>query len=118
MKRLLIIILWMSASSGFAQTVRIIDKHTQVPMVGAIIYSKNPPTSTVADPQGKAEISAFKTADSIYISFVGYQPVTYSYSQLEAMNFMVEITESNISLNEVVVSSNRWEQQEMEVPQR
>ncbi len=103
---------------GFAQTVKVIDNNNQQPLPGCIIYSKNPFLSASTNSKGQADIAAFKNADTIFFRFTGYEIGAYNYAELEARKFKVEMLEDNITLNEIVVSSNRWEEKEIEVPAR
>lgn len=99
-----------------AQTIRIIDKTTQQTLYGVVIYSRDPKTSITTNSKGCADISIFKEADSIYFRHLGYKTEAFSYLQIENLKFNIELTETNISLNEVIVSANRWEIEKMEIP--
>lgn len=98
-----------------AQTFTVIDKITRQSIPGVIVYSKNPSQSGLTNTKGQIEM---KAADSIYFKHVGYETAVYPYKEASARKFQIELTESNISLNEVVVSSNRWEEEKIETPNR
>ncbi|MBI2269634.1 MAG: TonB-dependent receptor [Bacteroidetes bacterium] len=117
-RRFMVIFLWIWSVTGYTQTVKVIDNNALQALPGCAIYSKNPNLSTTTNAKGQADISAFKNADSIFFRFISFKESVYSYKQLEAMQFKVEMVEDNISLNEVVVSSNRWEEKQVEVPAR
>ncbi len=102
----------------YGQTIKIIDKNTLQPLSDCYIYSKNPSLSITSNAKGQADISGLKNADSIFIRHLSFKEMVFSYNQLAAMKFTVEMTELNISLNEVVISSNRWEENKMETPNR
>ncbi len=68
--------------------------------------------------EGKADISAFKNADSIKFKYVGYQTVSLSFAQLRVMKFSVLMTERVYDLNTVVVSASRFEEKMTDVPQQ
>ena len=42
----------------------------------------------------------------------------FSYDHLQSLSFVAGLTTSSISLDEVVVSANRWEQEKIEIPYR
>lgn len=116
MKKLIIVcIILLGTGIAGAQTITIIDKITQQSIPGVIVYSKNPFQSGLTNAKGQIEM---KTADSIYFKHVGYETTVYSYAEVEAFKFHIELTENHISLNEVVVSSNRWEEEKIETPNR
>jgi hemoglobin/transferrin/lactoferrin receptor protein len=104
--------------SMYGQTIKVIDKNTLQPLPDCFIYSKSPSLTNSTNAKGQADISAFKVADSIFIRHIGFKEMAYSFNQLEALQFIVEMTEANISLNEVVISSSRWEEKKMETPNR
>ena len=101
-----------------AQKLTIIDKTTRQTIPGVAVYSNNPLQSAQTNTKGQVDASVFKTADSIYFKLVGYESPSYSYQQLELMKFKIELAEARISLGEIVVSSNRWEEKKIETPNR
>lgn len=101
-----------------AQTLIIVDKTTRQTLPGVIVYSNSPKVSILSNAKGQVDATLFKTADSIHFTFVSYEPVVYSYQKLESMNFKVELSEATISLGEIVVSANRWEEAQIETPNR
>jgi len=119
MRKIIIILILVGGwLTGFAQTVKVIDNNNLQPLPGCIIYSKHPLISTSTNSKGQADISVFKNADSIFFRFIGFKELAFNYRELEARKFVVEMIEDNISLNEIIISSNRWEEKEIEVPAR
>ena len=109
-------ILMIFAIIGQAQTLTIRDEVDRQPLDMVTIASQSPKTSAITDIKGKADISAFKGAAAITIRIMGYETAIFSYSDLENMNFNVYMKQSNISLDEVVISATRWEQSKTDVP--
>jgi hemoglobin/transferrin/lactoferrin receptor protein len=101
-----------------AQTITIRDQKTGAPLERATITSELPKPAAITDSLGHADISAFKDADSIRIRHIRFKEVVYSYKQLQAMEFAVGLALRSLYLNEVVVSSNRWEHKKLETPTR
>ncbi|MGQ0829845.1 MAG: TonB-dependent receptor [Bacteroidota bacterium] len=101
-----------------AQTLTVVDKTTRQTLPGVIVYSNNPKISILTNAKGQVELLAFKAADSIHFKFVNYESMVYSYQQLESMKFKIELDEAAISLGEIVVSANRWEEAQIETPNR
>lgn len=101
-----------------AQKLTIVDKTTRQTIPGVVVYSNTPLQSAQTNTKGQVDASVFKTADSIYFKLVGYESPSYSYKQLELMKFQIELAEARISLGEIVVSSNRWEEKKIETPNR
>lgn len=101
-----------------AQTIYIRNYITREPLENVLIISKSLNLQVTTNIKGQADISAFAGADSIIFSRIGLKALTFSYKQLEKSGFLVEMTDDNISLSEVVISSNRWEQKRIETPNR
>ena len=116
MKLLFISAAILYSSLLFPQTVTVIDKTTRQPVPGVMIYTSDLTLSLSTNTRGEADIQILKGADSIFFRQLGYRIELFSYSQLESVKFIVELIESIISLNEVVVSVNRWEEQRMDIP--
>ncbi|HLO91900.1 MAG TPA: TonB-dependent receptor [Lentimicrobium sp.] len=119
MKKLYIIfiILNLTAISLIGQTITVIDKLTGQPVSNVALYSVNPPASTITNAKGQADIAMFRGLDRIIVKHVSYNELVYTYDALKALS-TVELELTNISLNEVVISANRWEQEDREVPHR
>lgn len=113
------ITLWLIMITAFisqAQTLTVRDEVDRQPLDLVTIASESPKASTITDIRGKADIGPFKGATTITIRIIGYETATYSYSELENMQYNVFLKQSNISLDEVVISATRWEQSKTDVP--
>ena len=112
---------WLSviflAQVAAGQSVYIKDLATRRPIEGATIQTRSG-SGAVTDAQGKAEISAMRGADSIFIRYIGYRTALFSYDQLAQRSFLVELEEDRLSLDAVVVSATRWQQSSRETPAR
>jgi hemoglobin/transferrin/lactoferrin receptor protein len=103
---------------SFSQTIIVIDKTTQQAIAGVSVYSHSPLISQTSNAKGEIDALIFKYADSIYFKYVGYETTAYTFPQLESLRFKVELNESSMSLGEIIVSANRWEENEIENPYR
>lgn len=103
--------------SLYGQKITVLDNVTAQPIQNVAIYSMSPKYSSITDARGQADISLFKGVDSVYISHISYHPLVLSYKQLVS-NKVIVLEINNISLDEVIISANRWEQQNREVPYR
>jgi len=101
---------------AFSQILTIKDKKTKEPLPYATLKSAQPQAVAVTNESGQAEISAFKGAAKITISCPGYQTLTLSYKELEALSFEVLLEPTALARYEIVVSATRWRQSITEVP--
>ena len=119
MKKLLLIIVILSfVLPGYSQYVTVRDKTTLQPLYMVNIYTSKMDQTIITDIKGKADISAFRNADSIFFQYTGYAKPIYSYSQLEKMGFEVLLSEKIEALDAVVVSASKFEEKMSDVPQK
>lgn len=102
----------------FSQTISVIDKTTRQAVQGVCVYSEKPKINTTTNNKGQVDFSVFKQADSIYFQHMNYEKLSLSVKQLETAQFIVELIGTNIYLGEVIVSANRWEEEQIEIPYR
>jgi len=100
----------------FGQTVTVQDKSTLQPLAHAMLSGIKTVVIIMTDDNGKAEIEQLKNADSIIVSYTGYQIYRTTYDAL-SQNGQILLTESSHMFNEVVVSANRFEEEEQNVAQ-
>ncbi|MBN2275681.1 MAG: TonB-dependent receptor [Bacteroidales bacterium] len=118
MKNTLLLVLALIKISVYSQNITVIDAITRQPVAGVAVYSKNPEVSLVTNLKGRASLLAFTGADSIFFQHVSYESKVVPYAQLKSLSYIIELTESTITLDEVVVAANRWEEQQIEIPYR
>lgn len=119
MKKLCVPLLGMFiAYASRAQTVTVVDLTTRSLLPDVVIYSNNPEVSVVTNAKGQADVAALAGADSIRFRLLAYKEQVLTWKQLEALRFRVDMGEDNIALNEVVVTSSRWEVDKADSPNR
>lgn len=99
-----------------AQTITIRDKETTNPIELATIVSNNPNTQAITNSSGQADISEFKNSAWMEIRIIGYTVKRTTYQELLADNFVISLSPSIFSIDQVVVSANRWGQAKRDVP--
>lgn len=100
------------------QVLTVKDGSTSEPLEMVTLWSEAANVYAITNAKGQANISAFKDFNKIEFSFLGYKTVVKSYAELQASNFMVLMHSSNLNLNEVVISGNRWRQINRYVPSK
>ena len=97
-------------------TVRDINTGNPVPMV--TLMSSFPKAFATTNREGQTDISNFKTADNIEIRLLGYESEIISYSEIENLNFIVNLIATNINLEQIVISATRWKQSSNNIPSK
>jgi hemoglobin/transferrin/lactoferrin receptor protein len=99
-----------------AQIITIKDKDTGDPLEMVTLMSESPRAFTTTNVKGQADVSVFVGADKIEIRLLGYKTVTKSYAQLQAAGYSIAMQQTNINLDQVVVSASRREQATSNIP--
>lgn len=101
-----------------AQIIQIKHFENGEPLEGVTILSNEPKAFAVTNLYGKADISSFKGAKLILIRSLAFENKNLSFQQLDSLNFQLLLEPSNLQLDEVVVSANRWRQSAADVPSK
>ena len=115
MNKFLITILLLNFSS-YAQIVTVKDRATQNPLELVSVYNSDPNRAVLTNSNGKVDISRLDKQKSIIFRLIGYEKIELMFSQIEEDSYTVLMEQTAISLDNVVVSTNRWEENKSEVP--
>ena len=99
------------------QILTVIDQVSLQPLAGTAITGSNSLRPLLTNSDGNAEISSMKGDDSISIHLSGYQGISFSFGQLEAMNFRISLRERSLTLDEIVISASRFEEKMDDIAQ-
>jgi hemoglobin/transferrin/lactoferrin receptor protein len=113
-----IIALWLSVWFGLclAQTVKITDSQTGIPLKNVIISHTGSSLKTISNEKGEADISPFKDSNEINFRLISHVPLTISFKKLYVNGFKLQLVSKSMSLNEMVFSSSKWNQKKEEIP--
>jgi len=112
---LLLFVLFLT-TTPFAQTSikgKVLDATTGQPLEGVSIVSLDTKISSTTTRSGNFNINFSGEPDSIYVSFVGYQPEKIA---VKATDITISLKPLFANLNEVIVSGNRELQRRTDVP--
>ncbi|MCB0801642.1 MAG: TonB-dependent receptor [Flavobacteriales bacterium] len=101
-----------------SQTITIKDSETAEPLEMVSLISNSPKAFISTNGEGQANIDALKNAELIHIRLLGYETMIVSYHQLEELGFKIQLKQTNITLDQVVVSATRWQQATNNVPSK
>jgi hemoglobin/transferrin/lactoferrin receptor protein len=102
----------------YSQTLTVIDKTTRQPIPGVAIYTPDFSKSITTNSKGQALLSDFKIEDSLYLKHISYLTLKTTYRFISEKKFKIELSETDITLDEMVVSASRWEEKDKEIPYR
>ncbi|MDW3211885.1 MAG: TonB-dependent receptor [Reichenbachiella sp.] len=109
-----LLLMMMSWAASAQQTVSgtIVDQQTKEAIPGVNVIIKGSATGTVTDVMGKFQLQA-AAEDQLMISYLGYESVALKATPNIGA---VELKQSSIELNQVVVSASREVQKRSETP--
>jgi hemoglobin/transferrin/lactoferrin receptor protein len=110
--------LLFSSVLSTAQTITVVDKTNLKPLPDVAVYTLNPSRLVRTNNDGKADISIFTNSDSLYIKHIGYLEKKMSYAEISKGGQIIALSERSFSLEEVVISSNRFEEKREDIAQQ
>ena len=116
MKKILGFCLFMGlVCLAHSQSIKVLDSNTNTPLEAVNIYSKKPLQSTITNAKGEASIDGFKPYETLFISFIGYEEIAIPFDSVSKTSLLIKMEPSDFSLEEVVISANRWKQEKREI---
>lgn len=116
MKHIVLLMMLIIASSATAQTLTVVDEETKEPLEMVQVGCKGYTKQLFTNENGTVDITPFKGLNDIIVKLFGYETLEFNYTQLKEMNFRVELKSTVFTMNEVVVSANKWSQLSSDVP--
>ncbi len=109
-------IIFLYNISLFPQVVTVKDQSTGNPLELVSIYNSDPNRSILTNSNGKADISKLDKTKKIIFRIIGYEKLELSFSEIEENDFEILMKATAISLDNVVVTTNRWEENKSNIP--
>ncbi|WP_040395956.1 TonB-dependent receptor [Cesiribacter andamanensis] len=100
------------------QQLQLIDQDSRQPIPGVSILNTAGTKGVVTDSEGRADITPFRSLAQLHFRHPAYYSASFSLQQLKEMDYVVALRENIVQIPEVVISANRWEQKQEEVPQQ
>lgn len=107
----LILLFSLAGILASAQTVQIVDKKSREPIENVLIFDTIG-SHTVSNTTGYADISGLANG-LLTFQHMGYETVLYPKTEVPEV---VELTETTLTVKEVVVSASKWEEDPSEIP--
>jgi len=98
-----------------AQEIYLKDQTTLKALEQVTIINITTQTTLSSDQNGMVDITSFRNADSLLFKLLGYEEIFISFEEAVQLKIIL-LASSPFSLEGVVISANRWEQNRTEVP--
>lgn len=118
MKKIILVLCALMCSMAYSQSIKVIDEVTRQPIPGVVLYCNQGNNNCSTNANGNADISTLTACDTIITQHISYKQKRILLSRLTEKNYTIELSETKISLNEITVAANRWEEKKSENPIR
>lgn len=115
MKLTLLLILIINFSL-FSQIITVKNQETQNPLELVTVYNSDPGRSLLTNSNGKVDITYLDKTKPIVFRMLGFEKLELSYDEIKKNDFTIFMKSTTISLDNVVVTSKRWEENKSEIP--
>lgn len=99
-------------------TIKLTDKGTREPLVGAVAYNTAKTFQAVSNHTGKIKIVGLDKDDTIFIQFLGYKTLKYPLAQAQGNVVKLSLEEDIISTNEIILIANRLPEKREDIAQQ
>ena len=119
MKRLFFTcIAFWAFSFASAQVITIEDAESKLPLENATLSCNNPKIVLSTNAKGQCDIAVLQGAEKIEIRYFGYKTLVKSFAELTQTNYQLGLSPTRISLDQVVISASRWNQNQRDIPSK
>jgi hemoglobin/transferrin/lactoferrin receptor protein len=108
---ILLLLVGAEANSLFAQNLTLRDAKTAEPLPWASVEGLPSMRFVLTDERGRADLASLEGADSLRIRMVGYETIVRPFPRKEDGDTELLLEPSGFSLDQLVVSATRWEQE-------
>ena len=112
----LILFLVVSDFTAQAQTIFVYDKQTGNPIWDVLLYNNQKDKTALTNEVGIADVSEFAREDIINFQHPSFNPFQIDLLSITQQKYRVALSPRLVSLEEVVVSANKWEANIDEIP--
>ncbi|MGI9542034.1 MAG: TonB-dependent receptor [Cyclobacteriaceae bacterium] len=99
-----------------AQTIQVFDGASLQPIENVFIHNNNANRSQHTNHLGQADVTVFDITDTLFFRHPSYDEFLIPFKTLKQAKFRIALKEKTISISEIVISANKWEQDRNEIP--
>ncbi len=102
----------------FGQEIKLLDGQSLSPVPYATVTNPLGTISSTSNINGRVSLIRFEKSDSLFVQCLGYESLWLKPSSWTLSGTTILLKQSSFLLNPVVISANKWEQQNKEVNQK
>ena len=117
-KYLSVLIFIILTATVSAQQIFVLDLADSKPIKNVAVFNLDGSKSVITDGNGLANASSFTESDTLIFQHPAYLDVILPFTIIKKLDFQVKLSKQSVSLDEIVVSANKWEQNKSEIPNK
>ncbi len=117
-KRVHFLLFFLLASFLSAQNIQIINEKNGEPVSFVTVSNADASKTALSDIDGVVSIEQFNADDTLRFFHASFESIEVSYNSIKDNQWVIEMSENFLDLDEIVVSANKWEQNKKEIPNK
>ena len=101
-----------------AQQIVVLDLADSKPIKNVAVFNLDGSKSVITNGNGLANAKNFTDSDTLIFQHPAYLDVILPFAIIRKLDFQVKLSKQSVSLEEIVVSANKWEQNKSEIPNK
>ena len=101
-----------------AQTIQVLDEETKTPVIGVAIFNESKLTTGITDVDGNIDITNFSENEKITFQHISHINRFLTKKEIISSGNTIFLSPDASSLDEVVLSISKFEQNKKEIPQK
>ena len=118
MRILLLLAVFLFSLTAVAQRIQVLEKGTNDPVFGVVVYNKSKAISTTTDFDGFVDISRFSKSELIIFQHISHVTRSVTKKQIESFGNLVLMSPITSQLDEVILSVAKFGQIKRDIPQQ
>lgn len=100
----------------YGQKVRVLDKNMLSPIYNAAVINEENGDVVFSDEQGYLELANTSSKENYIVRHPSFKRLIINYKDIEKQGNNIYLVQGLMSIDEIVVSANKWQQDRSEVP--
>ncbi len=115
---LFLLLIFFTFTSLLAQNIQVLEKESQLPISGVVVYNLEKTITGVTDFDGFVDVSSFSDTELITFQHISHINISQTKNEIISTGNIVVLTLDASTLDEVVLSVSKFKQNKGEITQK
>ena len=115
---LFLLLTFFTFTSLLAQKIQVLEKESQLPISGVVVYNLEKTITGVTDFDGFVDVSSFSNTELITFQHISHINISQTKNEINSSGNIVVLTLNASTLDEVVLSVSKFKQNKGEITQK